>query len=203
MVSDKCVMNAAGIIKMINSGFLIVKKWDLPKWPEDRQLHIWRDVNGRYPTTQWRMYLSIEEYIFSPEDTESGFGKRYLERTASQVGVVQMQNFVFSGEGDAVRGVGPETYVRRMADGDAAKDFRTKYIAHMQRTCALLIHSARPCDAYKLRKPLQEKLRFNTYEVSWQPDPTDGERLVMDKTMQKVFMKAITTVNATFNKVPG
>jgi len=202
--TDKCVSNVPGISKLVANGFLIIKKWDLPKWPEDRQLHIWRDVNGRYPTTQWRMYLAIEEFIFSLLDSDAGFAKRLLERTASQYGVIQLQNFVYSGEifestekllPDSERGA-PEKHIRRVADGDAARDFRTKYIAHMQRTCALLIHTARPCDNFKLRKPTPEKLRFNTYETTWRPDETsDTEKLVEDFAMAKVFRRAIEASN--------
>jgi len=211
--TDKCVSNVPGIGKMVTSGFLIIKKWDLPKWPEDRQLHIWRDVNGRYPTSQWRMYLSIEEYVFSPSDYDMGFARRLLERTASQYGAVQLQNFVFSGDIQNPDGYSeeslyngevalPEKHLRRVADGDAAKDFRTKYIAHMQRTCALLIHTARPCDAFKLRKPTPDKIRFHTYETSWQPDDaSDGDKLVEDRTMAKVFRRGIEAMNHTLNNL--
>eukprot|EP00928_Gymnodinium_smaydae_P061732 TRINITY_DN45754_c0_g1_i1.p1 TRINITY_DN45754_c0_g1~~TRINITY_DN45754_c0_g1_i1.p1 ORF type:complete len:730 (+),score=120.64 TRINITY_DN45754_c0_g1_i1:55-2244(+) len=206
--TDKCVVAAPGIMRLVNAGFLVIKKWDLPKWPDDQQLHIWRDVNGRFPTSQWRMYLSVEEYLFSAEDTQSGFARRYLQKTSNQVGSVQMQNFVFSGDADDVDSLPrdhqswPERHIQRVGDSDAAKDFRTKYVAHMQRTCALLIHTARPCDAYKLRKPLPDKLRFNTYEISWRPEAGD-DKLVTDKSLSKVFRKAIESSNKTFNKRDG
>lgn len=200
-LTDKCVTNAPGVTEMIHIGFLVVKKWEMAKWPSNQQLHIWRDANMRFPTAKWRAFLTLRSYLFSTFDLAKGFLRRHIDRVPSQVGVVQLQSAVFSAGATYVKhnGSWPIRLVRRTAVGEDADNLGTAYIAHMQKTCDTLSWTARPCLSYKVGQPHPDKLRANVYDSRASAEKSRGKK-VEDTKLQQIFLKAITSANSSVHK---
>lgn len=110
--------------------------WPVPAYP-DAQRSAYEDSIRRANASDallWLMHLDVDEYPFSPVDTERDFLLRYLAGLSPQIAQVVMRSLFFGGPSDLA--TQPDTplplqFNHRMPEAEPASQ-RTKYIARVR-----------------------------------------------------------------------
>jgi len=140
---DGRVEDLPGVAELIAAGIVTIYTWLVPNWRKSHgaamkyQLDFYQDSRKKHPRVAWRTYLDWDEFVFSPNDTDAGFLRRYLKNLSSDTGLVLMQNTIFGGidRKETHRNISskthgrPERFVWREPDRIAEKNKLRKYVA--------------------------------------------------------------------------
>ena len=128
-----------------------------------------QNARARDDAALWLMHLDVDEYPFSPVDTERGFLRRYLAGLPPAVGQVVMRSLFFGGPSDlATRPDAPLPlqFGHRMPEAEAPSH-RTKYMARVRSidgaSQADIVHRLRLVPGAQDVVPDADVLRVNHY----------------------------------------
>jgi len=197
-VDESILSHVPGIEAFVRKGVVDVVPYPLPHMVDPPyQKPLLMDSTTRWPAKGWRVFLDADEFIFSKQDREKGFLRRYLENQRNSTGVIMLHNAIFGGQGIDLANPAKakvQQYFFREPNDYTFREKHQKYIAHMGRVCTLDIHYAIPCHGFHTYRPGQpwgrDQMRFNHLWGSRVDEANSRESFVKDMSMLEPFNNA-------------